>query len=230
MPKQQTKLSWADRYRPERLFYLLLASVILSVPANLLQSIIAQGPDSVALSKWSQLYIFRMALTYPVPATVIGLLSIALAIYGFRLDQRHKKAIAEKEKQTRLKESDEQIRPVHDIVQGVAERKYIPPDVIDGEYLDTDFVITLQGENIFGDPIYTYVKLSGRNMKRMFAKMWAHETFKPADFGTVLVAGRGEPSQEIRDKMKEEYNMVDVPGPGISAPNLQPNFLDDEDI
>ncbi len=122
-PKQHRKLSWADRYRPERLFYLLLASVLLSVPVNLLQSFIAQGPNSVAPLQWTQLYIFRMALAYPIPATVIGLLAITLAVYGFRLDQRRQKIIAENEKQARLKESEGQIRPVHDIVQGVADRQ-----------------------------------------------------------------------------------------------------------
>ncbi len=121
-PQQQTKLSWADRYRPERLFYLLLLSVILSVPVNLLLSFVAHGPNSLALSQWTQLYIVRMTLEYPLPALVIALLAIVLTIYGFRLDQRHRRKIAENEKQARLAESQSQLRPVQEELQQVTER------------------------------------------------------------------------------------------------------------
>ena len=37
------------------------------------------------------------------------------------------------------------------------------------------------------------------------------EQFKPSDFGTVLAAGKGEPSQELRSEMAVMYNMVDKP-------------------
>ena len=103
-------------------------------------------------------------------------------------------------------------------------------DLISKEYLDTDFVLLLRGNNLYGDPLYSYVKLTGRNLEKVFIRMQSRKHFKPADFGTILVAGRGEPPQEIRDEMKKEYNMVDVPMPGKPIPSLQPRFLDDEDI
>jgi hypothetical protein len=63
----------------------------------------------------------------------------------------------------------------------------------------------------------------------MFARMQAGENFKPADFGTVIAAGRGAPSQEVREEMNQEYSMLDVPAPG-AGPDFQPKFLDDEEI
>ncbi len=115
LPRPPIKLSWAERYRPERLFYLLLVSVILSTPANLLQALILQGPDSLVPSQWSQLYIVRMAAANPLAAIAIGLLAIALAIYGFRLDQRRLQKIEDKENQSR----NEVIQPVKESIKQI---------------------------------------------------------------------------------------------------------------
>ncbi len=79
------------------------------------------------------------------------------------------------------------------------------------ELLDVEVVILLQGNNLSDNRIYSYLKLTGGNLKKMFACMQAEENFRPADFGTVVATGGGVPSQEIHDKMKAEYNMVDVP-------------------
>ena len=108
--------------------------------------------------------------------------------------------------------------------------KYVSPALVSDEYLNAEIVILLQGVNLYGDQVYSYIELTGRNLKRMFAKMQAGENFKPAEYGTIIASGRGDIPQEVRDKMKEEFNMVDVPMPGKPAPSLQPKFLDDEDI
>jgi tetratricopeptide (TPR) repeat protein len=113
------KLSWAERYRPERIFYLLLVSVILSAPASLIQAFIAQGPAYLAPSHWPHLYIVRIAITYPLPATGIALLALALALYGFRLDQHRRQKIAAQEKMTRIEESRSQFQPVHEDIQQI---------------------------------------------------------------------------------------------------------------
>jgi len=109
--------------------------------------------------------------------------------------------------------------------------KNVSPDLISDEYLEDEVVVLLQGTNMFGDAVYSYLKLIGRDLKRMFAKMQAGENFKPGDYGTVLYAGRGVPSQEIKDEMKAEYDMVDVPTPkpaGNFTNTFQPKFFDDE--
>ncbi len=110
--------------------------------------------------------------------------------------------------------------------------KNVSPELVSDEYLETEVVVLLQGTNMFGDQVYSYIKLLGKNLKKMFAKMQASENFKPADYGTVIVAGRGIPSQEVRDEMKALYNMIDVPVPkpaAIFANTFQPKFFDDNE-
>lgn len=105
----------------------------------------------------------------------------------------------------------------------------VSPDLVDDEFLDVEIVILLQGMNLFGDLIYSYLQLTGRNLKDMFAKMQKGENFKPADFGTVLSAGRGEPSKEVREEMAATYNMIEVPPPVQANPVfVQPKFFGDE--
>jgi tetratricopeptide (TPR) repeat protein len=140
LPRQPIKLSWAERYRPERLFYLLLVSLILSTPVNLFQALILQGPDSLSPSQWSQLYIVRMAVAYPLAAIAIGLLAIGLAVYGFRLDQRRVQKIADKEKQTRLEESRNQIQPVNEGIQQIT----VQNQQIDERTAEIHHLLTLQ--------------------------------------------------------------------------------------
>lgn len=104
----------------------------------------------------------------------------------------------------------------------------VSPELVDDEFLDVEIVILLQGTNLFGDHIYSYLQLLGRNLKEMFGKMQSGENFKPADFGTVLAAGRGEPSKEVRDEMAVTYNMIEVPPPKSAAPAfVQPKFFGD---
>ncbi|HEU5046711.1 MAG TPA: hypothetical protein VFT64_02600 [Rickettsiales bacterium] len=107
--------------------------------------------------------------------------------------------------------------------------KNVSPDWINDELLDVEVVILLQGSNLFGDPVYSYLKLMGKDLKRMFGEMQAGKNFKPADFGSVLAAGRDTPPQEIRDEMKEKYNMIDVPAPKPvnRFGSFQPKFFDD---
>ncbi len=103
--------------------------------------------------------------------------------------------------------------------------------IIDEKLLDVDIVILLQGTNLFGDGIYSYLRLPGRKLKEMFAKMRAKENFNPSDYGEVLSAGRGDPSQDVRNEMAATYNMIDVPMPKPAAKPpvfVQPKFFNDE--
>jgi hypothetical protein len=108
--------------------------------------------------------------------------------------------------------------------------KFVSPELVSDEFLDAEVVLLMQGTNLFGDLIYSYLKASGRNLKLMFGKMQKGDNFLPSDFGTVLAAGRGEPTEEVREEMRATYNMVDVPMPK-RAPNpafSQPKFFDEE--
>jgi HEAT repeat protein len=87
-------------------------------------------------------------------------------------------------------------------------------EMSDSGYLDTDIVILLQGKNLYAEPVYSYVQLTGRSLRRMFTAMKIGMNFKPADFGAILNSGTGVPSLEIRQEMHDKYNMIDVPGGG----------------
>ena len=87
------------------------------------------------------------------------------------------------------------------------------PESPDTGYLDTEFVIFLQGTNSYGDPIYIYLRVTGRKLERLFQLMRAGSDFKPSNYGEVLSAGQGKPLPEVDKKIRDEYNMQDVPMP-----------------
>ncbi len=82
---------------------------------------------------------------------------------------------------------------------------------VDPELLDEKVVILLMGENNFGDQIFSYLQLTLRNLQQLRQYLISGDKFLPSDFGTVLAAGRGEPSQELRSEMAVTYKMVDRP-------------------
>ena len=80
------------------------------------------------------------------------------------------------------------------------------------EMLNENVVILLQGKNVFGDKIFSYLELTLSALQELKAKMRTNDNFMPSDFGTVLAAGKGDPSDELRSEMAVTYNMIDVPG------------------
>lgn len=102
---------------------------------------------------------------------------------------------------------------------------------VDDNLLDEKVVILLQGNNVFGDPIYTYLQLTLRGLQQLRDRMRRKEEFAPAEFGEVLAAGKGEPSAELRSEMAVTHNMIDVPRPKPAVPPSysvpQPKLWDD---
>jgi hypothetical protein len=86
-----------------------------------------------------------------------------------------------------------------------------------------EIVILLQGTNLKNEQIYSYIEITGRSLKELFRKMQANENFKPVDYGIVLASGTGEPTEEVRAKMKNEFNMIEVPMPETRRVD-QPEF------
>ncbi|MBY0356131.1 MAG: hypothetical protein K2Q12_10460 [Rickettsiales bacterium] len=93
------------------------------------------------------------------------------------------------------------------------------PVEITEQLLEESVVILMQGKNVYGDPIYAYVQLSLRNLYGMKQAVQKGDNFMPSDFGSVLAAGTGEPSAELRSEMAVTYNMYDVPKP--AAPKIE---------
>lgn len=85
------------------------------------------------------------------------------------------------------------------------------PVAIDDDILDEKVVILMQGNNVFGDRIFSYVQLTLRKLQELRGDLASTKDFLPSDYGTVLAAGKGDPSPELRSEMAITYNMIDVP-------------------
>lgn len=92
------------------------------------------------------------------------------------------------------------------------------PVAIDESLMKDEVVILLQGKNRFGDAIFSYVKLNLEKLIEMKRSMLRGQDFMPSDFGTVLAAGRGEPTPELRSEMMVRYKMIDKPNAAAAQP------------
>ena len=107
------------------------------------------------------------------------------------------------------------------------------PDLTEDE-LNELVVVLVVGKNVFGDDIFSYVQLPLIRFKEMAVKMVRNENFKSSDYGTVLAAGRGLPSVEMKKEMADNYNMYDIEpissGEDKPAPDAKPFMKIPEDL
>lgn|GEM_PF-3306754 len=75
-------------------------------------------------------------------------------------------------------------------------------------------VLLLYGKNSFGDKIYSYLEITIPNLRRLKAATMSGEAFTPSDFGTVIAAGRGEPTEEVKAEIAATHQVLD----GRTAP------------
>ncbi|MFN7400892.1 MAG: hypothetical protein ACK5R4_00990 [Alphaproteobacteria bacterium] len=112
-----------------------------------------------------------------------------------------------------------------------AYSKNTTPVSVDEALLSEKGVILLQGKNVYGDQIFTYLELTLKSLIQLRDKMRKHEDFMPAEYGTVLAAGKGDPSAELKSEMAVTHQMIDVPKPKpVSAAPVavpQPKLWDD---
>lgn len=92
---------------------------------------------------------------------------------------------------------------------------------------DAEVVVLVQAENMFGDPIYCYLKLQFEHYDTVKSKLEAGEKFDLREYGDIIAAGRGEPTDEVRQEISEEYNMVQV---AIQEPEPIPESFDYEEV
>ena len=65
-------------------------------------------------------------------------------------------------------------------------------------------VLLVRGESPDGQKIYAYVAIRADKLEG-FMEAQKQGTFYPEDFGIVVEAGEGEPSDEVKLKMTQEY-------------------------
>lgn len=94
----------------------------------------------------------------------------------------------------------------------------MPPS---GMFDEQFIVLLLYGKNSFGDKIYSYLKITLANLRKLKAAIDAKQGFVPSDFGEVVAAGRDEPTPEIRAEIAAMYPIMDdrkAQKPVTSAP------------
>ncbi len=76
-------------------------------------------------------------------------------------------------------------------------------------------ILLVRGENPDGSAIYAYVAVRADKLET-FMEAQKSGMFYPEDYGVIIEAGEGEPSDEVRKKMETEYGfnhqmMMDIP-------------------
>jgi hypothetical protein len=72
-------------------------------------------------------------------------------------------------------------------------------------------VILMQGRDIHGRKVYTYLKISMKSFALLSVTMANGLNFDPSDFGEVLTSGIGEPSMSLQAELSIRYNLVALP-------------------
>src|ERR1700733_15112626 len=65
-------------------------------------------------------------------------------------------------------------------------------------------ILLVRGESPDGKKIYAYLGIRADKLEA-FMEAQKQGTFYPEDFGIVIEAGEGEPTDEVKKKMTEEY-------------------------
>lgn len=89
-------------------------------------------------------------------------------------------------------------------------------------------VVFLQGKNTEGKQIYTYLKVTVPEYKRLQVALSKPDSFNPEDYGEVVAAGEGEPAPEVVREIGGKYPMFDTAkairdpsGAGVSPSNAE---------
>lgn len=84
-------------------------------------------------------------------------------------------------------------------------------------------ILLILGRNIFGDDIYTYLKLPYAQIENVKKQLDSGQNFTPSHYGTVLAAGRGKPNPDITEEVGlPEFIIHAQPKPGIGKPPQKP--------
>lgn len=75
-------------------------------------------------------------------------------------------------------------------------------------------ILLVRGENEEDQPIYAYVAVRADKLEA-FMQAQKDGTFYPEDYGMIIESGVGEPSDDVKAKMRDEYGfnhdaMVDI--------------------
>jgi HEAT repeat protein len=100
-------------------------------------------------------------------------------------------------------------------------------------YLNQYIVVELHRSNGLGEPVFSYLRATGRQLRRLLQVMQGGTNFRAIDYGSLLVSGTGRPDAELADRMRRRYGMIDVAAPtptagpaGSERPTVSPFWVD----
>ena len=76
---------------------------------------------------------------------------------------------------------------------------------------EEEIVVLLSGFNNFGDKIYNYLKMKFKNYYPLRMSIKGGGRFDIRDFGEVIAAGMGAPTNEVRQEMESQFKMIAFP-------------------
>lgn len=82
------------------------------------------------------------------------------------------------------------------------------PQPVRNPDLDKTVVLLLYGKNSFGDQIYSYLKITIAGIEELKRAILVGKGFNPSDFGTIIAAGKGEPTDEVRMEISSMYQVL----------------------
>ncbi len=79
-------------------------------------------------------------------------------------------------------------------------------------------VVLIRGADMDDQPIFAYVRLTADRLPAFYEAQQAGH-FDPEAFGTIIEAGYGEPSRELKTRMETEYGFDhDAPPLPLASP------------
>lgn len=76
---------------------------------------------------------------------------------------------------------------------------------------EEEIVLLLGGYNNFGDKIYNYLKLPMKNVEHVIRAVDGGGRFDLREYGEVIAAGLGLPTDEVRQEIEGQYKMISFP-------------------
>ena len=76
---------------------------------------------------------------------------------------------------------------------------------------DEEIVLLLSGFNNFGDKIYNYLKAPLKNIETIVRSVEGGGRFDLREYGEVIAAGLGMPTEEVRREIEGQYRMINFP-------------------
>lgn len=79
-------------------------------------------------------------------------------------------------------------------------------------------LVFVQGENTSGDAVYAYIQLPVDRVEDLRERLVTGEQFVPSELGTVIAAGRGQPTEEVKAEIAEHQSMIYYDPPTLRRP------------